>query len=400
MGMSRREVLSAGAVAAGSLVTAPLFGNTAAAADTPSEAEDAASDDNGDRVRARELGVAPGQWPTGPDNGITDVEGVRVGQVTLFDGDDVRTGVTAVLPHAGNLFQDKVAGAVHVANGFGKLAGSTQVVELGNIETPVILTNTLSVAAGLDGAVQWSLAQPDNDTVASVNAVVGETNDSALNDIRGQHVTADHVIEAIEQASADPIAEGSVGAGTGTTCFGWKGGIGTSSRAVDDYTLGVLVQSNYGGALTIDGVPFWDELEPDAADAVADEADQGSIIIVVATDAPLSPRNLDRLGARSLFAMSRTGAGYTNGSGDYAVAFSTAEEVRTEHGSSDIRTMQELPNDGMSDLFAAVQEATEEAIYNSMFMATTVTGHGGTTRQAIPLGQVRRILRRYGRGRG
>jgi D-aminopeptidase len=384
--MTRRQAISTGAAVVGASVAGSL------AAATPAVAAPSG------RVRARELGVAPGDLPTGELNSITDVDGVTVGQVTLIDGDHIRTGVTAIVPHQGNVFQDKVPGGVFIGNAFGKLAGSTQVSELGTIETPIVLTNTLSVARGIDGTVKWTLDQPGNQSVRSVNALVGETNDGALNDIRGRHVTEDHVIDAIESAGSGLVEEGSVGAGTGTTCFGWKGGIGTSSRIVGGYTVGVLVQTNYGGSLRIDGVPIGEELDP-ADISATDTSGDGSCMLVVATDAPLTSRNLERLAARSLFAMATTGSSFTNGSGDFAIAFSTSPDVREPAGSA-VRDARFLPNAGTSPLFRAALHATEEAIYNSMFMATTITGDGGTTRHAIPLKDVRRLLRKYGRGRG
>jgi len=383
--MSRRTAMSTGAALAGGVMAGGLAAGTAHAAPPASP---------GGRARARDLGVAPGDLPTGDRNAITDVEGVRVGQVTLVEGDHVRTGVTAIVPHTGNLFQDKAAGGVFIGNAFGKLAGSTQVSELGTIEAPIVLTNTLSVARGIDGSVAWTLGRPGNESVQSVNAVVGETNDGALNDIRGRHVTEAHVIAAIEAARGGDVAEGSVGAGTGTTCFGWKGGIGTSSRVAGDFTVGVLVQTNYGGSLRVDGVPVGEELSPPA---VADTSGDGSCMLVVATDAPLTSRNLERLAARAVFAMARTGSSYSNGSGDFAIAFSTSPDVREAPGSA-VQDARYVPNAGMSGLFLAALDATEEAIYNSMFMATTVTGKGGTTRHAIPLDKVRRLLRKYGRG--
>lgn len=380
MEMTRRTALSAGAA----LVGVSLADGVSP---TPAQAQSG-------RVRARDLGVAPGDLPVGQDNAITDVEGVRIGQVSLVEGDDVRTGVTAIVPHPGNVFQDKVAGGVFIGNAFGKLAGSTQVTELGTIETPIVLTNTLSVARGMDGAVAWTLDQPGNDSVGSVNALVGETNDGALNDIRGRHVTENHVVDAIESATDGPVDEGSVGAGTGTTCFGWKGGIGTSSRVLPEgYTLGVLVQSNYGGSLRIDGVPVGDLM--DGSSAGSEPSADGSCMVVVATDAPLFSRGLERLAARSIFALARTGSAFSNGSGDFAIAFSTSSDVRQPHTGSDERDHRVLPSAGTSTLFRAAMDATEEAIYNSMFMATTVTGHDGTTREAIPLEEVRRLLRRY-----
>jgi D-aminopeptidase len=352
------------------------------------------------RPRARDLGVAPGVFPPGPLNAITDVAGVRVGHATIIDGDRVRTGVTAVMPHPGNLFQDKVPGAVFVGNAFGKLAGSTQVDELGTIETPVLLTNTLSVGVAVAASAAWTIAQPGNEGVRSVNALVGETNDGVLNDIRGQHVTQEHVLAAIAAAREGAVEEGSVGAGTGTQCFGWKGGIGTSSRVVpagaSRYALGVLVQTNFGGVLTIDGVPVGRLLRryafgPSApSQASADPAD-GSCMIVVATDAPLDARDLKRLAARAVFGLARTGSSFSHGSGDYAIAFSTAPGMRTRMGDAALAARTILPSDGVSPLFQAALEATEEAVYNSLFRATTVTG-GGRTVDAIPLDAVRGFL--------
>jgi D-aminopeptidase len=354
------------------------------------------------RPRARDLGVEPGVFPPGPLNAITDVAGVRVGHVTLIEGERVRTGITAVIPHPGNLFQEKVPGAVFVGNAFGKLAGSTQVDELGTIETPVLLTNTLSVGVAVAAAAAWTLTQPGNSDVRSVNAVVGETNDGGLNDIRGQHVTKDHVLAAIAAAREGPVEEGSVGAGTGTQCFGWKGGIGTASRTVpaggSRYVLGVLVQTNFGGVLTIDGVPVGKLLRryafgPSApGQAGADPAD-GSCMIVVATDAPLDARDLKRLAARAVFGLARTGSSFSHGSGDYAIAFSTAPGLRTRMGDASPAARTILPSDGVSPLFQAALEATEEAVYNSLFRATTMTGNGRTV-DAIPLDRVRELLAR------
>jgi D-aminopeptidase len=360
------------------------------------------------RPRARDLGIRIGLFEPGPLDAITDVRGVRVGQVTLIDGDLIRTGVTAILPHGGNLFQDKVAGAVFAGNAFGKLAGSTQVDELGTIETPIVLTNTLAVGIAVHGVVAEVLAQPGNAAVQSVNALVGETNDGGLNDIRGQHVRADHVREAIRRASEGPVDEGSVGAGTGTRCFGWKGGIGSASRLLPSryggYTIGVLVQSNFGGLLTIAGAPVGRELGkiPFAAErgragatrASPDDVD-GSCLIVVATDAPVDARDLKRIAARAVFALARTGSSYSNGSGDYAIAFTTAPELRSRFGDAAPRERRVLPPDGVSPLFQAVLEATEEAVYNSLLRATTVRSRAGTA-EAIPIDSVRDILGRYG----
>jgi len=351
------------------------------------------------RPRARELGIAPGAGAPGALNAISDVAGVRVGHTTVTSGEGVRTGVTAILPHPGNLFREKVPGAVFVGNAFGKLAGSTQVRELGTIESPIVLTNTLSVGTALEATVRWTLAQPGNDNVRSVNALVGETNDGSLNDIRGLHVTREHVLAAINGARDGAVEEGAVGAGTGTVAFGWKGGIGTSSRVVQSaerWTVGVLVQSNYGGRLTIAGVPVWKELSPrdTGGGALLPDAD-GSCMIVVATDAPLDARDLERLAARAIFAMARTGSTFSNGSGDFAIAFSTHPTLRVTSASGpQARTV--LPTDGVSALFEAVLDATEEAIYNSILKATDVTGNGRTIR-ALPIEPLRTILKKYGR---
>jgi D-aminopeptidase len=354
------------------------------------------------RPRARDLGLAPGVFDPGPLNAITDVAGVRVGHATLVGGDAVRTGVTAILPHDGNLFQDKVAGAVFVGNAFGKLAGSTQVEELGTIETPVALTNTLAVGAAVEGVVRWTLQQPGNEQVRSVNALVGETNDGGLNDIRGLHVRPAHAIEAIGAARPGAVAEGSVGAGTGTRAFGWKGGIGTASRVLKDrggYIVGVLVQSNFGGVLTMGGAPVGQELgryafAPARGAEPEDGSADGSCMIVVATDAPIDARDLKRLAARALFGLARTGSSYSNGSGDYAIAFTTSRDMRTPFADEKPRTRTMLPPDAVSPLFQAALEATEEAVYNSLLQATTVESKFGKA-EAIPVDRVRQILRKY-----
>lgn len=354
------------------------------------------------KPRARDLGIAPGVLSPGPLNAITDVTGVLVGHVTLIEGSDVRTGVTAILPHGGNIYREKVPAGFAVANGYGKFAGTTQILELGEIETPIVLTNTLSVPQGMEGVIDWTLAQTGNENVRSVNAVVGETNDGSLNDIRGQHVRASHVVSAIQNAKSGPVKEGAVGAGTGTITFGWKGGIGTSSRklpaSLGGYTVGALVQTNYGGILQIDGVPVGEELGQYYLKNVLDAGDaDGSIIIVIATDAPLSDRNLTRLARRALSAIARTGSPATNGSGDYAVSFSTAESVRrTSVRTSGKRQLDDLPNGSMSPLFEAAMESAEEAIYNALFQATTMTGNGRTVNE-LPIEEVRRILKKYGR---
>ncbi len=358
------------------------------------------------RPRARDLGIAPGSLTPGPLDAITDVAGVRVGHTTIVEGDTVRTGVTAILPHGGNLFQDKVAGAVFVGNAFGKLAGSTQVNELGTIETPIVLTNTIAVGTAVEAVVRWTLAQPGNENVRSVNALVGETNDGTLNDIRGLHVTGDHVAAAIANARDGAVAEGSVGAGTGTIAFGWKGGIGTSSRTVkigaDSWTLGVLVQSNYGGKLVINGVPVWKELSPPRerqfpdhpATRLPDPGD-GSCMIVIATDAPVDARALQRIAARAVFALARTGSTYSNGSGDFAIAFSTHASQRVT-GATAPQPRSVLPPDSLSGLFEAVLDATEEAVDNSLLRATDVTANGRTIR-AIPIDALKTLLKKYGR---
>jgi D-aminopeptidase len=347
------------------------------------------------RPRARDLGIEPGSLAPGALNAITDVAGVRVGHTTVVEGDTVRTGVTAILPHGGNLFQEKVAGAVFVGNAFGKLAGSTQVQELGTIETPIVLTNTLSVGTAVEAVVRWTVSQPGNENVRSVNALVGETNDGTLNDIRGLHVTGEHVAAAIASAKGGTVDEGAVGAGTGTVAFGWKGGIGTSSRTVkqgnDTWIVGVLVQSNYGGKLVIDGVPVWKELTPSRERSSGD----GSCMIVVATDAPLDAKNLQRLAARAIFALARTGSTYANGSGDFAIAFSTHPSQRVTSAAGP-QTRSVIPTDGVSGLFEAVLDATEEAVDNSLLKATDVTANGRTIR-AIPIDQLKDLLRKYGR---
>ncbi|MHB1224858.1 MAG: DmpA family aminopeptidase [Gemmatimonadaceae bacterium] len=378
------------------LVVLPLLIALPAAAQAPASSTD--------RARARDLGVAPGIFRPGRLNAITDVAGVRVGQVTVTAGDSVRTGVTAVLPHDGNAYLDRVPAAAVVGNGFGKLLGTTQLRELGELETPILLTCTLCVWRAADAMAGWMLGRPGMGDVRSINPVVGETNDGTLNAIRSRPVTAAHVRQALESAAGGPVAEGAVGAGAGTVAFGWKGGIGTSSRVVPaslgGWTVGVLVQSNFGGVLQVLGAPVGKELEQYAfRNAVSEERGDGSIMIVVATDAPLSDRNLERLASRALLGLGRTGSSASNGSGDYVLAFSTAAEVR-RHLSADgqmprTRQTTEATNDEMSPLFQAVVEATEEAIYNSLFMATTVTSNGRTI-QAIPLDRVREVLRKYG----
>ena len=350
------------------------------------------------RPRAREAGIEIGILPTGPLNAITDVAGVRVGHVTLREGKTVRTGVTAVLPHGGNLYQDKVPAGFSVANGYGKFMGSTQIEELGEIESPILLTNTLSVPEAAAAAVEWTLRQPGNDEVRSVNAIVGETNDGFLNDIRARRVAKDHGLQAIAAAREGAVAEGAVGAGTGTVAFSWKGGIGTSSRRLParlgGYTVGVLVQSNYGGVLTVDGARVGEALDQYyLKDALSSGSGDGSVIIVIATDAPLSDRNLKRLASRAFIGIGRTGSPITNGSGDYAVAFSTNEAVRRTPARRDAAaTITDLPNEAASPLFQAVVEATEEAVLNSLFKAETTEGDRGRI-EALPVEAVVRLHR-------
>jgi D-aminopeptidase len=355
------------------------------------------------RPRLQALGVRIGVLERGPLNAITDVDGVKVGQRTLIEGERIRTGVTAILPHHGNLFQDKVPAAVVVGNGFGKLMGSTQVQELGEIETPILLTNTLAVPQVAEGVLRWTLARPGNETVRSINAVVGETNDGGLNDIRARTVTFEHAIEAIESAQGGAVAEGAVGAGTGTIAFGLKGGIGTSSRRLPErfggYTTGVLVQTNFGGLLTVAGVPLWEKLGLNPFAPEPAPANAGSIIIVVATDAPLSDRNLTRLARRALVGLGRTGATLANGSGDYVIAFSTALDVRrTPARRAGIASIRELPNDRMTPLFQAVAEATEEAIINSLLQATPMRV-GDKAIEALDPNAVRRWVPQTDSGR-
>ena len=361
------------------------------------------------RPRVREAGVKVGVLPPGPLNAITDVQGVLVGHTTLIRGDNIRTGVTAILPHNGNLFREKVPGAVFVGNGFGKLAGSTQVNELGEIETPIMLTSTLAVPRVADYLIDYMLGLPGNEQVQSINPLVAETNDGYLNDIRGRHITRDDVFAAIKGAKTGAVEEGSVGAGTGTVAFGFKGGIGTASRKLParlgGFTLGVLVQSNFGGVLTINGAPVGQELgryylKDELAPPAAEQSNpDGSIIIVIATDAPMDARNLRRLASRAMIGMGRTGGSGSNGSGDYVIAFSTASEVRirvtNQTGVSSTRDLRSVTNEAMSPLFLAVIEATEEAIYNSMFRATTISGKGRTV-EALPMDRTLEILRKHG----
>ena len=341
------------------------------------------------QTRPRDLGVPFGILPAGPLNAITDVPGVKVGHLTKIDGPDIRTGVTAILPHGGNLFQEKVPAAIFVGNGFGKLAGVTQVQELGNMESPIILTNTLSVAAGIEGVVRYSLSQPGNESVQSVNAVVGETNDGYLNDIRGMHISPNEVMKAIETAKSGKVEEGNVGAGTGTVCFGWKGGIGTASRklpaSLGGHTVGVLVQTNFGGNLQIAGVPVGEKLGKYPFKDALEKSD-GSCMIVVATDAPVLERNLERMAQRAMMGLAKIGGIASNGSGDYVIAFSTNESLRIPHSipSQKLQKAEFLGNEDMTALFLAVIEATEEAIVNSLFAAETTVGKDNRKIEALP----------------
>ena len=387
------------------------------------------------RPRARDLGIEVGVFAPGAHNAITDVAGVLVGHTTIISGEDIRTGVTAIRPHAGNMYRDRVPAAIHVGNGFGKLLGVTQVRELGELETPILLTCTLCVWRAADAMVEWALGMEGMEGVRSINPVVGETNDGGLNDIRSRPVTEAQVRAALDGAASGPVEEGSVGAGTGTSAFGWKGGIGTSSRVLPEslggHAVGVLVQSNFGGILRVAGAPVGQELgrysfrsqvgaaregrgpgrEARGSGQGGPEAgregsrgeqhpeerpgeSQGSIMIVVATDAPLSERNLERVARRAIMGLSRTGSFASNGSGDYVIAFSTAEGVRRQAG-GDVRAVRDLSNDRMSAIFQATVEATEEAIYNSMFKAVTVSSRWGS-REALPIDSTVEVLRRYG----
>ena len=354
-----------------------------------------AGERNDIRPRAREAGIAPGVLRPGKLNAITDVEGVKVGHVTLIEGEDVRTGVTAIVPHSSNLFVEKVPAAIYLGNGFGKLIGYSQVEELGNIETPILLTNTLNVGIVADGVIEYMLSLPGNENVMSINPVVGETNDGWLNNIRSRSVRQHHVCDAIEKATTGPVGEGSVGAGIGTRCFGFKGGIGTSSRRLSrtqgSYTVGVLVQSNFGGILTINGAPVGRELAEQKNSA--DEG--GSCMIVVATDAPLLSRNLKRLAKRAVLGLARTGSVMNNSSGDYVIAFSTAKAVRQGANRTTV-ARETLPNSRMDPLFRAAVEATEEAVYNSLFKATAISGRDGRFCEALPIRRTLEICRKHG----
>ncbi len=357
------------------------------------------SNSQAQRSRARVLGIVPGILTPGSLNAITDVKGVSVGQKTLIEGDSVRTGVTVIMPHQGNIFQEKVPAAIFVGNGFGKAVGTTQIAELGNIETPIALTNTLNAFLVANALVDYTLSIPENAEIRSVNPVVGETNDGWLNDIRGRHVKNADVQQAIRSASTGAVEEGNVGAGTGTLCLGYKGGIGTSSRVLPKdkggYTVGVLVQTNFGGILTINGAPVGEELDNYyMADDVPYTVD-GSCMIIIATDAPLSTRNLERLAKRSFLAFGRVGSFSSNGSGDYSIAFSTHPKLRIPYESEGVQEIPDLPNDEMSPLFLAVVEATEEAIYNSLLMATDMKGQKGRMMEALPIEKTLKIMDKY-----
>jgi D-aminopeptidase len=354
--------------------------------------------------RAREMGIRIGVLSTGRWNAITDVEGVKVGHTTLVNADSIRTGVTVILPHVGNLFQQKVPAAIYAGNGFGKLAGVTQVRELGNLETPVVLTNTLGVATAMEAVIDYTLGQKDNGNVQSVNAVVGETNDGYLNDIRGRHVKKEDVLSAIRTAKTGIVEEGAVGAGTGTVCFGFKGGIGTASRKLPakmgGYTVGVLVQTNFGGVLQVDGVPVGEELKKFYLSDQLNNTPDGSCMTVVATDAPLDSRNLERLAKRAFMGLAKTGGIASNGSGDYVIVFSTDSTLRVAHQSREAKqTVSLLRNDEVSPLFMAAIEATEEAIINSLLAAKTMVGNEGHKVEALPVEKLVQILKKYNRAK-
>jgi len=353
------------------------------------------------RPRIRDLGLRPGILSPGPLNAITDVAGVRVGHRTLVRGEEVRTGVTAILPHGGDLFREKTPAAVYVGNGYGKASGFLQVGELGNLESPIVLTNTLSVGRAVEAVVAWTLARPGHEDVGSINAVVGETNDGYLNDIRGMHVTREDVVAAIEAAASGPVDEGCVGAGTGTRAFGWKAGIGTASRflpaSLGGYTVGVLVQANFGGVLTIDGVRVGEALGRFSFREHLAAEEAGSCMIVVATDAPLLSRNLKRIAKRAVLGLARTGGFMSNGSGDFVIAFSTRNLIASQSPAR-VREVVTLPNDAMSALFLATVEAVEEAVYNSLTRATTMRGRDGHVVEAIPIGELREVLAERIRG--
>ena len=415
--MQTRFVLIGRLTMAGKIVAtaAVLLVISAASAQRANSQSMAVQETADTRARASDLGLKVGILPSGPLDAITDVAGVAVGHTTIIRGDDVRTGVTAIVPHPGNLYREKVPGAVFVGNGFGKLAGFTQVEEMGDIETPILLTSTTSVPRVADALISYMLALPGNEDVLSINPVVGETNDGYLSDIRGRHITPEDVVGAIQNAKTGPVEEGAVGAGAGTVVFGWKGGIGTSSRRLPPklggYIVGVLVQTNFGGVLTIAGAPIGrelgqyylrEELQPadgkqtGGTEALRKDRGDGSVMIVVATDAPIDARNLKRLAARAWLGVARTGSSASNGSGDYAIVFSTAPQVRIRTGDKALtRHIEVVTNDAMSPLFQAAIEATEEAVYNSMFRAKTMTGNGHTV-EALPIEKTTEILRKYG----
>ncbi len=350
--------------------------------------------------RPRDYGIAPGVLSPGKYNAITDVRGVKVGHTTIIDGEDIRTGVTAIVPHDRNIYNFKLPAAIYTGNGYGKLTGISQVKELGNIETPVILTNTMSVPAAFDALITYTINEPGNENVRSVNCIVGETNDGYLNDIRGRHVKEAHVLEAIKNARGGFVQEGNVGAGTGTVCFGFKGGIGTSSRVLPEslggYTVGVLVQTNFGGVLEIDGVPVGEELGRFSFSRNVNTGADGSCMIVVATDAPVDARNLERMAKRAIMGLARTGGIASNGSGDYVIAFSVAEDNITDaSGRSALTGEMLLRNDFVSPLFLATIEATEEAILNSLFAAEAMTGRDGNKAEELPVDQVIGMMKKY-----
>ena len=351
--------------------------------------------------KSEELNIRIGVMQKGKLNAITDVAGIKVGHSTIIKADSVRTGATAILPHGGNLFQQKVPAAIYIGNGFGKLTGYSQVKELGNIESPIILTNTLNIATAIKAVVDYTLSQTDNRAVQSVNAVVGETNDGYLNDIRGQHVAIADIQNAITNAKAGAVEEGNVGAGTGTVCFGFKGGIGTSSRVLPQklggYTVGVLVQTNFGGVLNIDGVPVGKELKKYYLSDKLNETPDGSCMIVVATDAPLDARNLERLAKRAFMGLAKTGGIGSNGSGDYIIAFSTDSLLRIPHNAPDKLLQHVLSNEAMSPLFMATIEATEEAIINSLLSAETMKGKNGRVVEALPMDKLKEIFKKHNR---
>ncbi len=353
-----------------------------------------------ERARIRELGVNPWILKPGKFNAITDVKGVKVGHFTLVKGENVRTGVTAILPHDGNIFLEKVPAGIHVGNGFGKLMGFTQVEELGCIETPIILTNTLSVPVAGEALIEYTISIKGNENVRSVNPVVGECNDGFLNDIRGMHIKKEHVFEAIKNAKSDPVEEGNVGAGTGTVCFGFKGGIGTSSRVLPKnlggYTVGVLVQTNFGGILQIAGAPVGIELGEFYLKGRINYEQGGSCMIIIATDAPLDSRQLKRLAKRGMLGLAKTGGISSHGSGDYIIAFSTNKDVRIPFNLSEhVRKVPILNDDSITPLFLAVIEAVEEAIYNSLTKAESIRGFEGHFVPALPLDKAKDIFLKY-----